>query len=820
MNFWAQMLQEAPASLQRLIARSQRISLPRRCSPAERHRRLRQALCHARTVRVTYAQLSADEQAAIQDVRTCRGGLRSEVLEQRYGPVRSWTQLARDPRPQTIAERLILLGWLLPRPATSPRHPARFMVPPEVRRWLPEPLRLELLGPTAGGAALPPAVRVAATLLLTCADRPLPLQTDGTPAQAGLQHLLPRLAPLPAPDATRLCQFVLPLLDDLGLVSWVHGRAQTTPAGQRFLARPLTEQLTRLRQAWFQTPRPDAWLRPWVRDTTGLHAEVLRRRLVAWVTAVPPDQLLDPTLLAARLSATFGPLADADTHGFRHVDRVPWQPRRAAAVFDAALHGPLTWLGWITWHPHPAPAPAGSSPLLLARPAVELPAITDNTPGWQYAAPGMLTIPHTHTTAALFRLLPFCDWVAADATAGHYRITATSLRRARRQGWSSRVCWTVLAEQAGPIPPDWGAELDLTVPTIRIEPALVVTSAVPAVLDRAMGARSVQRAVTERLAPGIALTTPDQAAALVRALERQDIAVLQTPAPPAPAPQELAPGECAALLLACAFYRTHAPPDGPLLVDDRLEQRLRSALSPRLRQTTDAALAELQVPVSPFPEAMPWHPVVPPMPEAHLVEVTPADPPAPGADAPAERDILPAVQQALARRQVVQIAYTTAQGDTSTRIVRPLDLRPGPDTWYLRAYCHTRRAERTFRVDRIVALEPPPTDDGPRTTDHRRRTANSEPQTTDRQSRPVGHNPLTGCQMPADLLPGVAASAPPAAGYRDIGFFRVPVGDDGGPQMADGRPQTADSERRTGDGRPQTAVSGWSSADGRRTVIT
>jgi len=152
--------------------------------------------------------------------------------------------------------------------------------------------------------------------------------------------------------------------------------------------------------------------------------------------------------------------------------------------------------------------------------------------------------------------------------------------------------------------------------------------------------------------------------------------------------------------------------------------------------------------------------------------------------------------------------------------VRPLDLRPGPDTWYLRAYCHTRRAERTFRVDRIVALEPPPTDDGPRTTDHRRRTANSEPQTTDRQSRPVGHNPLTGCQMPADLLPGVAASAPPAAGYRDIGFFRVPVGDDGGPQMADGRPQTADSERRTGDGRPQTAVSGWSSADGRRTVIT
>lgn len=52
MNIWVQMLQEVPASVQRLIARFQRISLPRRCPPAERHRRLRQALCHAHTVQV------------------------------------------------------------------------------------------------------------------------------------------------------------------------------------------------------------------------------------------------------------------------------------------------------------------------------------------------------------------------------------------------------------------------------------------------------------------------------------------------------------------------------------------------------------------------------------------------------------------------------------------------------------------------------------------------------------------------------------------------------------------------------------------------
>ncbi len=47
MNIWFQMLADAPATLQRLIARRNRISLPRRASPEVRLERLRLSLCHA-----------------------------------------------------------------------------------------------------------------------------------------------------------------------------------------------------------------------------------------------------------------------------------------------------------------------------------------------------------------------------------------------------------------------------------------------------------------------------------------------------------------------------------------------------------------------------------------------------------------------------------------------------------------------------------------------------------------------------------------------------------------------------------------------------
>jgi hypothetical protein len=141
MNIWAHWLAALPATLQRLIACHQRISLPRGCSAAERQQRLRHALCHARTVQVTYHGLAPELQQALHDLAAQRRGICPDDLVARYGPVRSWTQLAAHLHPQSLSEQLILLGWVLPRPAT-PCHPMRYVLPPELRRWLPQPLTL------------------------------------------------------------------------------------------------------------------------------------------------------------------------------------------------------------------------------------------------------------------------------------------------------------------------------------------------------------------------------------------------------------------------------------------------------------------------------------------------------------------------------------------------------------------------------------------------------------------------------------------------------------------------------------------------------
>lgn len=69
------MLAELSVLGQRLVARHQRISLPRDCSADVRHARLRHALCHAATVRSSYLMLDETTQLALQELRARRRGI-------------------------------------------------------------------------------------------------------------------------------------------------------------------------------------------------------------------------------------------------------------------------------------------------------------------------------------------------------------------------------------------------------------------------------------------------------------------------------------------------------------------------------------------------------------------------------------------------------------------------------------------------------------------------------------------------------------------------------------------------------------------------
>jgi predicted DNA-binding transcriptional regulator YafY len=61
-----------------------------------------------------------------------------------------------------------------------------------------------------------------------------------------------------------------------------------------------------------------------------------------------------------------------------------------------------------------------------------------------------------------------------------------------------------------------------------------------------------------------------------------------------------------------------------------------------------------------------------------------------------------AVADALSARQVLRFGYVDRHGATTRREVEPLAYLGGTHNWYLLAWCRLRRAQRAFRLDRIV----------------------------------------------------------------------------------------------------------------------
>ena len=360
--------------------------------------------------------------------------------------------------------------------------------------------------------------------------------------------------------------------------------ATITSAAGPFLNAPAAVQLERLRAAWLTAPRPGRWLCRLLADSTGIDWPLLRRRLRDWAGALPTDTLLDPATIYAPVAAAFGPLADTHTHGFRTVDRAPWQPRRAAAVLEAALRGPLAWLGYVTRHV----APGHRQKMLIARPRA--PRFPADTP-WRYGEPGTLHIPHGSSGAAALRLTPYAVWEGDDGRTMVFRLTAASIACAARHGHTTASLVSILEQSAGPLPQSWHGIVS-TRPSLRATAGVTLLADTPAVLNRAAKSRSVRRYLSSRPAPGIALVRPEHLAPLARALDRQGITIagydqLAAPRPAAP-PLDLTPGDCAALLVVCAYYQAHAAAGSPpLSLSATAITRLRAALPPQLAAAVD-----------------------------------------------------------------------------------------------------------------------------------------------------------------------------------------------------------------------------------------
>jgi len=66
---------------------------------------------------------------------------------------------------------------------------------------------------------------------------------------------------------------------------------------------------------------------------------------------------------------------------------------------------------------------------------------------------------------------------------------------------------------------------------------------------------------------------------------------------------------------------------------------------------------------------------------------------------------LTTVRSAVAAGTQVEFDYVNARGEREHRRVDPLRIESLDDEWYLRGWCHTRAAVRTFRFDRMTGVQ-------------------------------------------------------------------------------------------------------------------
>ena len=77
----------------------------------------------------------------------------------------------------------------------------------------------------------------------------------------------------------------------------------------------------------------------------------------------------------------------------------------------------------------------------------------------------------------------------------------------------------------------------------------------------------------------------------------------------------------------------------------------------------------------------------------------------PFADVAAGFQFMPLLRNAIRARQKVRIDYDDVREGSSQRVIRPLELEYWGRVWTCTAWCETRGAFQTFRIDRMETLE-------------------------------------------------------------------------------------------------------------------
>jgi hypothetical protein len=480
--------------------------------------------------------LPASARQALEDLAQRGGRLPWAAFSRRYGDIRPMGAARRererpDLHPVSPAEMLwyrALIGRaFLDLPPAEPQEYA--YIPDEWLAWLnttPAPAPTLNVRPATPAEAAHP--RLASDAILDHACTLLAALRSGLPLPEALGDI-----PTAALQA---------LLQSAGLLD---EHARPLPEGvQRFLQAPRGEALLVLFQAW-QGSRTFNELRllphlafegQWENDP--LRARTALLSLLGPLAAQPTWWSLEGFITAVRETQPDfqRPAGDYDSwfirragseqflRGFAHWDEVD------GALVRFILTGPLHWLGVLDLA---AASPEPDAPVVAFRFSAWAGALLAGQPPQGLAeenghlvihSDARLTLPPLTPRWLRYQIARFGEWLPPDAQGHHYRLTPTSLQRARQQGLKVEHLLSLLQKYAaGPIPPAVVQALrrwESQGTPAHIQRVILLRVSRPEILAE-LRRGPAARCLAEVLAPTLAVVRPGQVERLRRALAEQ-----------------------------------------------------------------------------------------------------------------------------------------------------------------------------------------------------------------------------------------------------------------------------------------------------------
>ena len=313
------------------------------------------------------------------------------------------------------------------------------------------------------------------------------------------------------------------------------------------------------------------------------------------------------------------------------------------------------------------------------------------------------------------------------AAPGIYLLNTPALRLAVQRGalgrtisQSSPSLPDILERGLGESPPDHLIERLASEPAIRVIPGPVLEFTHPEELKALRGSPGLRRELERLLSPRHVALDPWRAHRILRRMWRQGLIserdLEQTGGlyPPSPAltiqasdigrssptlTKRLRRNELrdhlnksarvyllSLMLLAEGLQNVAAPPPGLLT---RLTENLDHALRAAAARKATAMLEQIK-------PRLPWK-----LEEEQSRDLY--DPPMPS------EELIMAIQGAIDREESIDVLYkASGRHSAEYRHLSPLIVEPRGERFYLIAYCHTRRANRTFRLDRLKLIDFPP----------------------------------------------------------------------------------------------------------------